>query len=68
MIGAVRSYDARRGMGAISRDDGGGDIAVFVSEVERAGLSGLVVGERFSFDIQTDRARGRSYAVNLVPA
>jgi len=65
VIGAVSAYDARRGVGAITPDGGGADVAVFVSEVERAGLANLVLGERFSFDVQTDRARGRSFAVNL---
>ena len=65
MIGAVKSYDSRRGMGELSRDDGGDDVAVFVSEVERAGLSGLTVGQRLSFAVQTDRIRKRSFAVRL---
>jgi cold shock protein len=65
MNGAVKSYDSRRGMGEISRDDGGDDIAVFVSEVERAGLSGLAAGQRLSFTVQTDRMRKKSFAVRL---
>lgn len=65
MNGAVKSYDARRGMGELTRDDGGGDIAVYVSEVERAGLAGLVVSQRLSFSVQTDRMRKRSFAVRL---
>jgi len=65
MIGAIKSYDARRGAGVIAPDLGGPDIAVHVSEVERAGLSGLVSGERLSFDVRTDRVLERSYAVNL---
>lgn len=65
MIGAVKSYDPRRGAGLLSREDGGEDIAVFISEIERAGLSSLIVGQRLAFTIQTDRARGRSFAVAL---
>jgi CspA family cold shock protein len=63
--GAVKSYDSRRGMGELSRDDGGADVAVFVSEVERAGLSGLNAGQRVSFTVQTDKMRKRSFAVRL---
>jgi CspA family cold shock protein len=63
--GAVKSYDSRRGMGELSRDDGGADVAVFVSEVERAGLSGLNAGQRVSFAVQTDKMRKRSFAVRL---
>lgn len=65
MNGRVKSYDSRRGMGELSRDDGGADVAVFVSEVERAGLSGLAVGQRLSFGVQTDKMRKRSFAVKL---
>lgn len=65
MIGAVKSYDARRGMGELSRDDGGADVAVFVSEVERAGLATLAVGQRLNFAVQTDKLRKRSFAIRL---
>ena len=65
MIGAVKSYDARRGAGQITPDDGVADVFVHVSEVERAGLARLSPGDRLSFDIKTDRALGRSFAVNL---
>ncbi|MCL4714331.1 MAG: cold shock domain-containing protein [Hyphomonadaceae bacterium] len=65
MIGVVKSWDERRGMGQLAPDRGGADIAVFASEVERAGLSRLAVGDRLSFTVQTDRALRRSYAVRL---
>jgi CspA family cold shock protein len=65
MIGAVRSYDSRRGAGLLTPDKGGEDIAVFVSEVERAGLATLTEGQRLTFDVRTDRLRRRSFAVNL---
>jgi cold shock protein len=65
MNGAVKSYDSRRGAGELTRDDGGGEIAVFVSEVERAGLAGLTAGQRLSFAVQTDRLSKRSFAIRL---
>ncbi|MGE0740588.1 MAG: cold-shock protein [Hyphomonadaceae bacterium] len=61
----MKSYDARRGMGELSPDNGGADVAVFVSEVERAGLSALATGQRVSFAIQTDKMRKRSFAVRI---
>jgi CspA family cold shock protein len=63
--GVVKSYDSRRGMGELSRDDGGADVAVFVSEVERAGLASLDAGQRLSFAVQTDKMRKRSFAIRL---
>lgn len=65
MNGAVKSYDSRRGMGELARDDGGADVAVFASEIERAGLATLTVGQRLSFAVQTDKMRKRSFAVRL---
>jgi cold shock protein len=65
VIGVVKSYDPRRGVGMIAPARGGADIPVHVSEVERAGFTGLASGERLRFDVQTDRALGRSFAVNL---
>lgn len=65
MNGVVKSYDGRRGLGFIAPDQGGADVAVHASEVERAGFAALVSGDRLVFDIQTDRALGRSFAVNL---
>ncbi|MGE0596683.1 MAG: cold-shock protein [Hyphomonadaceae bacterium] len=65
MTGAVKSYDKRKGVGAITPDRGGDDIAVYSSELERAGFSSLAFGDRLSFDVQIDRALGRSFAVNL---
>jgi CspA family cold shock protein len=64
--GAVKSYDARRGRGVIAPDGGGADIAVFSNEVESAGFPRLADGERLSFDVKTDRALGRTFAVNLL--
>lgn len=65
MIGIVKSYDPRRGMGELSPDSGAADVAVFVGEVERAGLATLTAGQRLSFSVQTDRMRKRSFAVRL---
>lgn len=65
MIGTVKSYDARRGMGELSPENGAADVVVFVSEVERAGLSTLAAGQRLSFTVQTDKMRKRSFAVRL---
>lgn len=65
MNGTVKSYDSRIGKGLIEPDRGADDVAVFVSEVERAGLATLSVGQRLSFAVQTDTMRKRSFAVRL---
>jgi CspA family cold shock protein len=63
--GAVKSYDPRRGVGVIAPDKGA-EISVHANELERAGFARLADGERLSFDVKTDRALGRSFAVNLL--
>jgi CspA family cold shock protein len=63
--GVVKSFDRRKGWGYITPDGGGVDVFVHVSAIERAGLPDLGVGERVRFDVQTDRARGKSFAANL---
>lgn len=65
MKGAVKSYDSRRGSGFLSRDDGRPDVAVYANELENAGFARIENGERLSFDLKTDLALKRSFAVNL---
>lgn len=65
MIGAVKSYDPRRGVGFIAPDRGGADIAVHANEVELFGVARLMAGDRVEFDVKTDRALRRTFAVNL---
>lgn len=65
MKGQVRSYDPRRGSGFITRDDGRADVPVYANELENAGFARIENGERLNFDLKTDLALGRSFAVNL---
>lgn len=63
--GTVKFYNATKGFGFISRDDGQPDAFVHVSAVERSGLGGLYEGDQLEFEIEIDR-RGKSAAVNLI--
>jgi len=64
--GTVKFFNAMKGFGFITRDDGQPDAFVHISAVERSGLSGLNEGDRLEFDIEVDR-RGKYSAVNLMP-
>ena len=64
--GTVKFFNAMKGFGFISRDDGQPDAFVHISAVERSGMSGLNEGDRLEFDIEVDR-RGKYSAVNLQP-
>lgn len=61
--GVVKWFDTTKGYGFIEPEDGGGDVFVHVSAVERAGLSTLNDGQRLSFEL--DRRGGKAAAVNL---
>ncbi len=64
--GTVKFFNAMKGFGFITRDDGEQDAFVHISAVERAGLRDLNEGDRLEFDLEVDR-RGKHSAVNLVP-
>lgn len=64
--GTVKFFNAMKGFGFITRDDGQPDAFVHISAVERSGLRGLNEGDRLDFDLEVDR-RGKYSAVNLVP-
>jgi cold shock protein len=64
-IGTVKFFNAQKGFGFIAPDDGGADVFVHVTAVERAGLTSLHEGQRVSFDVVTDEKRGKTNAQNL---
>jgi len=64
--GTVKFFNAMKGFGFITREDGEPDAFVHISAVERSGMSGLNEGDRVEFDLEVDR-RGKHSAVNLVP-
>ena len=62
----VKFFNAERGYGFIKPDDGGRDVFVHVTAVERAGLKSLTEGQRISFDVEPDKKGKGPKAVNLV--
>jgi CspA family cold shock protein len=62
--GTVKWFNVQKGFGFIQPDDGGKDVFVHISAVERAGMHGLNEGQRVSFDVVTDRRTGKSAAGN----
>lgn len=63
--GTVKWFNNSKGFGFIQPEDGGADVFVHISAVERAGLSNLAEGQKLSFDVQRDPKRGKSSAENL---
>jgi cold shock protein len=66
MAGTVKWYSAVKGMGFVEVEDGGKDVFVHISVVERAGLSGLAEGQRITMRV-VDTQKGRQ-AVSLAAA
>ena len=63
--GTVKWFNSQKGYGFIQPDDGGKDVFVHISAVERAGMHGLNEGQKVSFDLEADRRTGKSSAANL---
>ena len=63
--GTVKWFNMQKGYGFISPDNGGKDVFVHISAVERAGMNGLRDGQKVSFEEETDRRSGKTAAANL---
>jgi CspA family cold shock protein len=63
--GTVKWFNGQKGFGFIQPNGGGNDVFVHISAVERAGLSGLAEGQKVSFELKTDKMRGKVSAENL---
>lgn len=63
--GSVKWFNGTKGYGFISPDDGGQDVFVHISAVDRSGMGSLSEGQKIGYEIEVDRMRGKSSAVNL---
>jgi cold shock protein len=62
-VGTVKWFNAQKGYGFIQPADGGKDVFVHISAVERAGMGSLREGEKISYDVVSER--GKDAASNL---
>ncbi len=67
-IGTVKFYNEMKGYGFIAPDDGGKDVFVHATALERAGMRSLVEGQKVSFDTQADRRSGKIAVGNIQTA
>jgi CspA family cold shock protein len=66
--GTVKWFNNQKGFGFIQPDDGGKDVFVHISAVERAGMSTLNEGQKVAFEVIANRSTGKSSAENLKAA
>jgi CspA family cold shock protein len=66
--GTVKFFNATKGFGFIQPDNGGPDVFVHISAVERAGMRTIVEGQKLSFEVVKDNRSGKSAADNLQAA
>ena len=63
--GIVKWFNPAKGFGFIQPNDGGSDVFVHISALERAGFDGLADGQAISYDLEQDRRTGKASATNL---
>ncbi|MEK1855567.1 MAG: cold-shock protein [Phyllobacterium sp.] len=63
--GTVKWFNATKGFGFIQPDDGGTDVFVHISAVERAGLRSLNDGQKISYELVQDKRSGKTSADQL---
>jgi CspA family cold shock protein len=66
-IGTVKFYNETKGFGFIAPNDGGKDVFVHATALERAGMRSLVEGQQVSFETEADRRSGK-IAVSTIEA
>ena len=63
--GVVKWFNGQKGFGFIQPDDGGADVFVHISAVERAGLSSLNENQKVSYEMERDQRSGKNSAGQL---
>jgi len=63
--GTVKWFNAQKGYGFIQPDNGGADVFVHISAVERAGMTDLRDGQKVSYEVARDARTGKNSAEQL---
>jgi len=67
-IGTVKWFNGQKGFGFIQPDNGGNDVFVHISAVERAGMTSLSEGQKIGFEVERDQRSGKMSAGQLQAA
>ena len=63
--GTVKWFNTTKGYGFIAPDEGGNDVFVHISAVQRSGMESLAEGQKVSYELVTDERTGKTAAGNL---
>jgi len=63
--GTVKFYNEQKGFGFIEPEDGGKDVFVHATALERAGIGSLSEGQKVSFDTEVDSRSGKTAVANI---
>lgn len=63
--GTVKWFNSTKGFGFIQPDNGGADVFVHISAVERAGMREIVEGQKLDFELERDSKSGKMSAAQL---
>ena len=63
--GVVKWFNGTKGFGFIQPDEGGADVFVHISAVERAGMGTLNEGQKVAFELERDQRSGKTSAGQL---
>ena len=63
--GTVKFYNGQKGFGFIEPEDGGKDVFVHATALDRAGIGHLVEGQNVSFDTSVDSRSGKTAVANI---
>jgi cold shock protein len=66
--GTVKFYNEQKGFGFIEPEDGGKDVFVHATALERAGIGRLVEGQKVSFDTELDSRSGKTAVAHIEAA
>lgn len=67
-IGTVKWFNGQKGFGFIQPEDGGADVFVHISAVERSGMGSLNEGQKISYELERDARNGKLSASQLQKA